>query len=269
MPNRARCGRRPAGGPARGRHPHGGIGVCQPKLYTTYADWWPIFSPPEGYRDEALIFKDLLLTACPAARTVLELGSGGGNTARYMKQYFDLTLVDLSPRMVEVSRRLNPECRHHVADMTVVNLGRQFDAVFIHDAIMYMTTIAALERAVATAYRHTRPGGCALFVPDFFRETFRPSTQHGCHRRGTRTIWYLESWGDCCPDDDRVEMDLSYIMSEGGEFWAEHERHVCGCFRRETWREVLRRCGFIPEPVTVAQNVGHPWEYTLWRGVRP
>ena len=107
----------------------------------------------------------LIEGACPGARTLLELGAGGGNNAFHMKRRFSCTLTDLSPRMLEVSRSINPECEHLAGDMRELRLGRQFDAVFVHDAVEYMTTPDDLARAVSTAYIHTRPGGVALFVP--------------------------------------------------------------------------------------------------------
>src|SRR6266481_2515141 len=94
--------------------------------------------------------------ACnPPPRTVLELGSGGNN-AFHLKSEFEMTLVDLSPQMLAVSRALNPECEHRVGDMRTVNLGRTFDAVFVHDAISYMTSEADLVAATRNAYRHCR-----------------------------------------------------------------------------------------------------------------
>jgi trans-aconitate methyltransferase len=95
------------------------------------------------------------------ATTLLELGSGGGNNASYLKRWFTLTLVDASPGMLKASRRLNPECEHVRGDMRTARLGRTFDRVFIHDAIMHMTSEADLVRALRTAFIHTRPGGAA------------------------------------------------------------------------------------------------------------
>ena len=128
------------------------------KLYDELAERWPLFSAPADYAEEAAFFVRVLTEACtPAPRTVLELGSGGGNNAFHLRSKFEMTLIDLSPQMLAVSRALNPECEHHEGDMRTVNLGRTFDAVFIHDAIAYMTTTADLAAAIRTAYRHCRP----------------------------------------------------------------------------------------------------------------
>ena len=68
--------------------------------------------------------------------TLLELGSGGGNNASHLKARFNCTLTDISPDMLALSRTLNPECEHLEGDMRTLRLGRTFDVVFIHDAIV-------------------------------------------------------------------------------------------------------------------------------------
>ena len=96
------------------------------RMYSEIADWWPILSNPDDYDEEAGIFKETLTRASTGPlETVLELGCGGGNNASHLKADFDMTLVDLSPDMLDVSRALNPECEHVVGDMRTVRLDRE------------------------------------------------------------------------------------------------------------------------------------------------
>jgi SAM-dependent methyltransferase len=183
-----------------------------PSLYQALADWWPVLSAPADYAEEAEFFRRTLLAASTIpVHTVLELGSGGGNNASHMKQHFQLTLVDLSPGMLAVSRELNPECEHVEGDMRSIRLGRQFDAVFIHDAVDYMATADDLRQAIETAFVHCRTGGVALFVPDHTRETFRPSTSHGGHDTPDRALRYLEWTWDPDPADSTFFTDMVYV----------------------------------------------------------
>ena len=85
--------------------------------------------------------------------------------------------------MLELSRGLNPGCEHLLGDMRTLRLGRTFDAVLIHDAVMYMTSEADLRAALETAFVHLRPGGAAVVAPDCVRETFRPSDRARRPRR--------------------------------------------------------------------------------------
>jgi len=217
------------------------------KLYQELAEWWPLVSSPDDYADEAGQYAALLNTACRPER-VLELGSGGGNNASHLKKHFEMTLVDLSPQMLQVSRNLNPECDHRQGDMRSVRLGTLFDAVFIHDAVGYMTTAADLFRAIETSLAHCRPGGASLFVPDWFRETFRPRVGTGGHDRGNRSLRYLEWTYDPDPGDASVETDFAFLLRSGsGPVEVVHDHHTTGLFERETWLALCTKAGFEPE----------------------
>lgn len=216
------------------------------RFYGELAPWWPLISPPEDYAEEAAEVSRVLASAGTSVRDVLELGSGGGHNAVHLKRDFSLTLTDLSPAMLDMSRRLNPECEHLQGDMRDLRLGRTFDAVFVHDAVMYMTTEDDLRAAIRTAFVHCRPGGVALFVPDFIAETFTPGTDHGGSDgddgSGAR---YLEWMWDPDPNDTEVLSEFAFLLREAsGTVHAVHETHHWGLFPRDTWLRLLRDEGF-------------------------
>ncbi|MBA2304058.1 MAG: class I SAM-dependent methyltransferase [Acidobacteria bacterium] len=224
----------------------------QPTLYTELASWWPLMSAPADYAEEAATYLGFLNEAIARSpRTLLELGSGGGNNASHMKGSFErVVLADRSPGMLEVSRRLNPECEHVAGDMRTVRLAALFDCVFVHDAVMYMATEEDLRAAVATAFVHCRPGGTALFAPDFVKENFRSATDHGGHDGTGRSLRYLEWCWDPDPSDCTYTVDYAYILREpDGEARVVHDRHVEGLFPRGTWLRILSAAGFEPRVV--------------------
>src|SRR5262245_15711487 len=53
-------------------------------FYDDLADWWPLFSPPEHYVEEADDLLPRIRRIAPHARTLLELGSGGGSLAFHL-----------------------------------------------------------------------------------------------------------------------------------------------------------------------------------------
>jgi SAM-dependent methyltransferase len=240
------------------------------RFYGDLAPWWPLISAPEEYAEEAAFAASLLRTAEARTRTVLELGSGGGNNAFHLKAEFELTLVDLSENMLAVSRALNPECEHVQGDMRTLRLGRAFDAVFVHDAIEYMTSEADLREAVRTAYEHCRPGGVAVLVPDDIAENFEPSTDHGGHDAPDgRGVRYL-SWS-CDPDDSdsRTRTDYAFLLREAdGSVQIAHDTHELGLFPRELWIRILEETGFRARSVAEVTSEEHlPREFFV--GSRP
>ncbi|HKC19328.1 MAG TPA: class I SAM-dependent methyltransferase [Candidatus Dormibacteraeota bacterium] len=216
------------------------------KLYDELAEWWPVFSDPAEYRREVAHFARVLRKSSqPPPHTLLELGSGGGNSALHLKKRFAMTLVDLSPRMLRVSRSLNPECQHLKGDIRTLRLGRSFDAVYIHDAICHMTAEADLEAVMRTAYEHCRPGGVALFVPDFVRETFEEGVDHGGGDSERGSVRFLQWIADPDPTDTTYVVDFAILLRDRkARTRVVHDRHVQGLFPRARWMQMLRGVGF-------------------------
>jgi len=233
----------------------------QPRLYTEFTEWWPLLSSPDDYAEEADTYYRLLAGACrEPPSTLLELGSGGGNNAHYLAHRFEqVALTDLSPAMLAVSRGINPGCEHVVGDMRDLRLGRLFDCVFVHDAIVYMTTEDDLRRTLKTAFVHCRPGGVALFVPDYVRETFVSTTGHGGRDGPERALRYLQWEWDPDPTDSRYTIDFVYLMrAADGSARVEYDRHLCGLFGRDAWCAWLAETGFEVEVVPIEHSEIEP-----------
>ncbi|MEM1183285.1 MAG: class I SAM-dependent methyltransferase [Acidobacteriota bacterium] len=243
-----------------------------PLLYDELADWWPLLSRPEDYAEEARFFGDRLREACRGeARTLLELGSGGGNNASHLKERFELTLVDQAPAMLAVSEKLNPECQHRPGDMRSIRLDRKFDLVFIHDAIAYLTSEDELRQAFDTAFLHCRPGGAALFAPDHLRETFESGTESGGHDGDDgRALRYLAWTRDPDPSDSTYTVDYAYLLQDAdGAVRTVHDRHLEGLFSRSTWRRQIEAAGFEVRSLQFDHSEVEPGSYEIFVASRP
>ena len=220
------------------------------RFYDDFAEWWQLFSPPEEYVDEAADLLERLGRPSPAeAKTLLELGSGGGSLATHLRPYFTLTLTDRSPGMLAVSRRVNPDCEHLLADMRTLRLGRQFDLVLVHDAIMYATEPADVRATLATAAAHCRPDGLVAVLPDVVRETFAPGTDEGGHDASDgRGLRYLEWSWDPDPTDHTYVVDYAFLLRDAtGVVQVLHDRHVEGLFPRSSWLGWFEEAGLTVE----------------------
>ena len=227
-------------------------------LYAELAAWWPVISPLAEYADDGAVINAIFGAASRPVVTVLDLGAGGGHVAMHVKQGRSMTLVDVSPEMLEVSTQLNPDCEHVEGDMRALRLGRQFDAVLVHDAIDYVTSQEDLGAVIGTAFAHCRPGGLAVFVPDHTAETFRAGTGGGGGHDGTgRQATFRERTSDPVPGDDWILAEYEFTLRDSdGTVQVIPEAHRLGSFRRDTWLALLRAAGFQPEvrPGSGAEN---------------
>jgi hypothetical protein len=154
--------------------------------------------------------------------------------------------------------------------MRSLRLGHQFDAVFVHDAVSYLTTLSDLFKAMETAFIHCKPGGAALFIPDCTRETFAPALSHGGHDgKDGRALRYLEWIYDLDPTDNVYVMDFAYLLKKGDVTTTEGERHIMGLFSEQKWLETMDKAGFKAEIIKRQATWSPPMGIRLFLGIKP
>jgi len=220
--------------------------VTLPRRYTDLAAFWPLLSPPSAYEDEAKTLLPWLLAAADAPpSTLLELGSGAGSLASHFTSRLDVVLCDRSTDMLAMSRALNPAAEHVPGDMRTLRLGRTFDLVLVHDAVMYATTPDDVRATLATAAAHCRPGGGVMVVPDFVAETFEPDENEGeAGAADGRTLHYVERKSAPAPGASSYAMTWQFTLRDADgtvHAWTEHEHY--GLFPRRSWREWIDEAG--------------------------
>lgn len=216
----------------------------QPLIYSELVSWYRLLDPPEDHLDEAAAYEAGFVAVAPRAETLLELGAGAGHNAFHLKRRFHCTLTDVSDQMLALSRQLNPECEHLAGDMRSIRLGRTFDVVLVHDAVVYMTTEEDLLAAARTAYAHTRAGGAAIFAPDCLREKFRERSELIEGEDGARALRCLQWTWDPDPRDTTCVLDFAFLLRETNEVKAAYDHHVEGLFPGATWERLLASVGY-------------------------
>lgn len=216
-------------------------------LYTDLAWLWPLWGEAAGeYADYAGEVGRLIdRHARRPARTLLDVGCGGGKNMFTLKRRFDVTGVDLSPAMLVQARALNPECSFFQGDMRTLDLGVTFDAVLMDDAMSHMHTRADFTAALQAAARHVRSGGVLIATPDVTPETFRQNrtTVTPGARDGLEVV-FIENVHDPDPADEQYETTIIYLIRKLGRLRVETDRWTMGIFALDTWRHVLNDCGF-------------------------
>jgi len=230
----------------RSRRPRSPTARDARRLYGDLAWTWPIISPPGDYVEESELFARLIHEGSPKKpRTLLHLGCGGGHNDFTLKRHFDVTGVDVSPAMLRLARRLNPEVDYRLGDMRRVRLRGVFDAVAILDSIGYMLTEADLRAAFATAFFHLRPGGVLLtYVEKEPRRFVQGRTRFLTGSGGGVEVRFIENEHDPDPADTTFESRFVFLIRRGGRLEVETDRHVCGIFPMRTWIAALGTTGF-------------------------
>lgn len=207
---------------------------------------WPLVSPPESYAEEVATFRTRFQRhGVRDGARVLHLGSGGGSIDFHLKQWYDVTGVDLSPEMVAHALRINPEVRYHVGDMRTWRGEPRFDAVLVHDAISYMTTVEDLVAVYRTAAAHLPVGGVMVALPEEIPPRVAQARTHvETHTDAQRRVTILELDHDPDPTDNTFENVFVFLIWENGDFRVEVDRHTNGVFEVETFVAAIETAGF-------------------------
>jgi SAM-dependent methyltransferase len=222
------------------------------RLYDDLDYLWPLVSRPKDYAEEAgywrLVLREVL---GPGRHNILEFGVGGGHLLSHLTSDFAATAVDISPKMLAHSMRLNPSVKHLQGDMRTVSVGGKFDAVTIHDAISYMLTEEDLRATFANAAAHLRPGGVFITTPDDYRDSFHePSVECRTNSLGPTQLTYVEYTYDPDPTDTTVQTIYTYFILERGRLRIELDRHITNLFPKSTWARLIEEAGFAFEERT-------------------
>lgn len=211
------------------------------RMYNELAELWPRLSPPERYRDEAGRLGRLFARELgPGPLRLLALGSGGGHLVWNLSSSYQITAVDLSEAMLEVSRRLNPEVRHLCADMRCLQIEERFEVVLLHDAAAYLLHRDELVQTLTVAAGHLAPGGIVAVVPDYVQETYPGDhlAHHPCGD-GVEVLEWCRRTGS-----ERLETVFVFLFREGHGLRSLTDLHQMGLFSERTWLEAMGEAGF-------------------------
>jgi SAM-dependent methyltransferase len=141
--------------------------------FQRYSAFYDLLYRDKDYAAEADYVARTIRSRVPAARTILELGSGTGRHGRLLAAIgFEVHGIERSGEMVSLARTIvdSPDSAQaspftcEVGDICTAKLGRTFDAVIsLFHVMSYQTTNEALQAAFQVASDHLAPGGLFLF----------------------------------------------------------------------------------------------------------
>ncbi|MFB3881231.1 MAG: class I SAM-dependent methyltransferase [Armatimonadota bacterium] len=221
------------------------------RLYRDLAWLWPLWGDPSNYAPWCDAAAQLIRQySSIEARTVLNMACGGGKNAFNLKRHFEVTGIDASTQMLDNASKLNPECTFIQADMLACSLGRQFDCVFVDDAVEGMAQ-PELAAVFQTAFCHLRSGGVMVVSPGtaIAREDFEQNATRITHARSRLKpdnieVVFIENNYDPDPTDDTYEFTIVYLIRQDGKLRVEVDRETETFVSLDVWRATIREAGF-------------------------
>jgi SAM-dependent methyltransferase len=185
---------------------------------------------------------------------VIEFGSGGGTTARYLgARGLDVCGFDQSPAMVALARKNAPLARFAVGSLASTPLPRCGAIIALGEVVNYLgdrhspsAHDRGLFRFFARAARALEPGGLLVFD---FMESARHRTFDGSTRSGKD--WAVVA--SARADGAILTRSITTIRQVNGRLRLSQETHRVRLYHRQIIAAVLRQAGFR---VAIRRSIG-------------
>ena len=147
-----------------------------------------------------------------APKRVLDAGCGTGRVAiELARRGVDVVGVDCNPSMLKEAARRNPSLRWVEADLSVLDLGEEFDAVVLAGNVPLFCPPGDRVGLVASCAAHVAPGGHLIAGFQLDGTYSLEDWDHGCASAGLEKIERWATWNG----GDYDETD-SYAVSVFG-----------------------------------------------------
>ena len=201
----------------------------------------------KDYAVEAERLRRLIEARAPEARTLLDVACGTGVHLAELRRWYEVEGLDLDPQLLALARERLPGVPLHEGDMASFDLGREFDVVTcLFSSIAYVRTPDGLRAATAALARHIAPGGLLVIEPWITPEAWIPD-HVGAVFVDEPELKVARINAGIEPQDDRLVLDMHYLV--GTPAGVEHfiERHEVGMFTPEQYLDAVRDAGLEAE----------------------
>ncbi len=97
-------------------------------------------------------------------KTILDISCGTGELIKRLKKDYKVMGSDISPQMLAIARRNNPEIKFTLSDMVDLRLKKKFDLVIsAFDSLNYIMDNERLKMVFENIHGLLKPGGFFLF----------------------------------------------------------------------------------------------------------
>lgn len=211
------------------------------KELVTYYD--ELYVKPEQYQKEAqqiISFSQNYLQS--GGQTLLDVACGTGGHITYLKDYFQVSGIDLSESMLGVARKKFPHLPFYRGNMIDFSLDKQFDIIIcMYGSIGFVRTYDKLKLTIKNLTRHLLPGGLAIITPWSTTESFKEkivvdAVKHP-HVRIARMENVKRKAIDC------VEVTFHHLIGQNGQVKYHTQRMEMGLFSHNEYTSAIEEAG--------------------------
>ena len=215
-------------------------------MYTETAGYYDLIYHWKDYDAEVQYLRKLMSDQMPGACTLLDVACGTGAHLQRLKSDYDVTGIDLDPRMVEAAAVEVPDGTFAVGDMSGFDLGRRFDVVTcLFSSIGFVKTITGLEQAMACFRAHVVDDGLVVVEPWFRPDSWKAGTVH-LHVADQDELKISRM-----THSDRAEnvsiTNMSYLIGTPDGVDYKTERHEMGLFTMEEMLGAFEQADLLAE----------------------
>ena len=205
-----------------------------------------IYQSFKDYGAEARQIAGLLAAEAPGAKTVLDVGCGTGEHARYLGEEhgYQVDGLDLEPAFVALSRVKVPQGTFSHGDMASFTLATKYDVVLcLFSSIGYLGTRERVTMALTCFREHLNAGGVVMVEPWFEPEAWFPGRTF-LNTVETDALRVVRLSHSGLRDGVSI-VTFHYLIGsdEGIEHRTEH--HELALFTRAEMMESFARAGFM------------------------
>lgn len=138
--------------------------MAKADYYDEYAKFYDNDSSTDN-ASKAVFLEEIIQKLNPKAKSVLEIACGTGNILEPLSNRYEVSGLDLSPKMLDIAREKLPGVHFYLGDMTSFELGKKFDVILcIFDSINHVLDFDQWESTFDRVKAHLNEGG--VFIVD-------------------------------------------------------------------------------------------------------
>jgi len=214
-------------------------------LYKNLAKYYDLIYSFKDYKKEAEVVRQLIKKYKKSkGKNLLEVACGTGKHIQYLKSDFSCTATDINEGMLKVARKNVKGVVFKKADMTKLNLGKEFDVIIcLFSSIGYVRTYANLKKTIDNFAKHLKPGGVVIIEPWLPRSVYKVGLPHMDTYDGEDIKIARSNVSDA--RGNISILDMHYQIAEKNKE-VEHfvDRHELGMFDEKKFIEFMRKGGF-------------------------